>query len=311
MESIITKLKRPEMQHMKLSRMHDIGGCRAIFPEFYSLAEFRKLRESELKKITAYVGSSDYIGSPKPDGYRGVHLIVHPVFKNPRYAIWNTRRIEIQIRTRLQHAWATTVESVDMFNSENLKVGRGDPKWRRFFALCSSVIALQEEAPIVPDTSRNEKELAREISQLATDLDPFLKMQGWKVALEAIDRVNVDRTPLESSRKKGGWKVALKAKFGLNAEGKVNVARNPTIALVTVDIEKMQVFMDTFSNDELETANDQYTFIEEQIRNGRKAHTFLVALNQMRDLRLAYPNLYANTEVFTYNITRFLRYNGY
>ena len=131
--------------------------------------------------MDTYIDSSDYIKSPKPDGYRGVHLIVHPGFKNPKYAPWNARRVEIQIRTQLQHTWATAVETVDMFYGQNLKIGGGDSKWRRFFALCSTVFALEEHTPIVPGTSGNEEQVAAEILTLSRDLDPFRKMEGGKL----------------------------------------------------------------------------------------------------------------------------------
>ena len=41
--------------------------------------------------------------------------------------------IEIQLRTSLQHAWATVVETVDAFTNENLKFGAGSDDWKRFF----------------------------------------------------------------------------------------------------------------------------------------------------------------------------------
>ena len=46
-------------------------------------------------------------------------------------------RIEIQIRSRLQHAWATAVETVDAFSGTSLKTtgGSGSEKtdWGRFY----------------------------------------------------------------------------------------------------------------------------------------------------------------------------------
>lgn len=152
MESILGKLRRPETRHMKLSRMQDIGGCRAIFPDLQSLDSFWKLEEQKIKKSASYVDSLDYIKSPKPDGYRGIHVIVRPEFSDPKYSGRNSHRIEIQLRTSLQHAWATTVESVDMFHSQSIKTGGGDLKWRRFFALCSTVIAIGERSMIIPGT---------------------------------------------------------------------------------------------------------------------------------------------------------------
>jgi hypothetical protein len=63
----------------------------------------------------------------------------------------------------------------------------------------------------------------------------------------------------------------------------------------------------TFSNDEVDLANARYAYTEEDIRNGRKAHTVLVAVDRMRDLKKAYPNLYADSQVFKDQMMMFLR----
>jgi hypothetical protein len=49
-------------------------------------------------------------------------------------AVYNGRRVEVQVRTQLQHSWATAVEAVGLFRREDLKAGRGDLDWLRLFA---------------------------------------------------------------------------------------------------------------------------------------------------------------------------------
>lgn len=46
---------------------------------------------------------SDYLTRPKADGYRAFHLLVRR----------HDHLVEIQLRTRRQHIWATTVEQVE------------------------------------------------------------------------------------------------------------------------------------------------------------------------------------------------------
>jgi ppGpp synthetase/RelA/SpoT-type nucleotidyltranferase len=105
--SIAIKLKHNPA--MKLSQMQDIGGCRAIMP---SMKELRKL-------IAAYEKSKsknprtgrpvqhdydDYLLNPKPDGYRSYHLIFKYQTNYKDKKPFEGQRIEIQIRTQLQHA---------------------------------------------------------------------------------------------------------------------------------------------------------------------------------------------------------------
>ena len=123
--TLMNKLEREST--MKLSQMQDLGGCRAIVPKIRHLNQIHEQYRSQDTKCY------DYISNPKKDGYRGIHLIGR---YNPRGDFgkpWKNQRIEIQLRTHLQHAFATTVETVTAFTREQLKFGGGPQDWRRFF----------------------------------------------------------------------------------------------------------------------------------------------------------------------------------
>ena len=63
----------------------------------------------------------DYINHPREDtGYRGIHLIYRYRSDRKKRA-WNGRKIEVQLRTKLQHAWATAVETIGAFKNMALK----------------------------------------------------------------------------------------------------------------------------------------------------------------------------------------------
>src|SRR6266567_7569194 len=115
LSSISAKLVRNRQMH--LSQMQDIGGCRAVLKDMAKVNGLVKLyTESWAKnpKVRAeFVKAFDYINGPKIDGYRGIHLIYKYRSASRRHRVWKGLRIEIQIRSRLQHAWATAVETVD------------------------------------------------------------------------------------------------------------------------------------------------------------------------------------------------------
>jgi ppGpp synthetase/RelA/SpoT-type nucleotidyltranferase len=90
----------------------------------------------------------DYAAEPKPDGYRAKHLV----------AVAGGLRVEIQLRTAGQHAWAELVESLDSEFGLRAKFGGADP------ALAS---ALSEAAEAVAGYERGELDLAAMITALA------------------------------------------------------------------------------------------------------------------------------------------------
>jgi hypothetical protein len=65
---------------------------------------------------------------------------------------YNGLRIEMQLRSRLQHAWATAVETVGTFLRQALKSSQGEGAWLKFFALMGSALARREHTPLVPGT---------------------------------------------------------------------------------------------------------------------------------------------------------------
>lgn len=131
--TIIDKLEREPT--LALSRMQDIGGCRAILG---SVDEIRRV-EARLRRRRPVAGYSDYITSPRASGYRGVHVVVE----------YDDRCIEIQLRTRLMHLWAITVERQSALVGENLKQD-GFHAVQQFMAAMSEAMALDEAGEPIP-----------------------------------------------------------------------------------------------------------------------------------------------------------------
>ena len=165
--SIIRKLEL--LDWMTLAQMQDIGGCRAVLR---NIAHVKKLMLGYQAGYGVHklVRCDDYIETPRKSGYRGVHL-VYKYQSDGIGAPYNDQQIEMQLRSQMQHIWATAVETVDTFTRQALKSSLGQPDWLRFFALMSSAIAIAERSPLVPGTPQEGSALIAELRAVATRLD--------------------------------------------------------------------------------------------------------------------------------------------
>jgi ppGpp synthetase/RelA/SpoT-type nucleotidyltranferase len=144
MDRIFWKLLR--QPHMRLSQMEDIGGCRVVLPgleHVYAVAERLMRTWGKSARLT------DYVVSPKPDGYRAVHIVERR----------DGRQIEVQLRTRGQHLWATAMEDYSPVTGYRLKDGEGPPELRHYVRLAADRIARAERGE--PADEALELEFAR------------------------------------------------------------------------------------------------------------------------------------------------------
>lgn len=141
LDRILTKLAR--FPRMRLSQMEDIGGCRVVLPSVDEVyAVLARIRHNWPDNARV----SDYIADPKPDGYRGIH-VVHKR---------DGRLIEVQLRTERQHEWAEAIETSSPRVSFNLKDGAGPADLREYFKRASDRLAL-EDAGRPPDPVAEEE----------------------------------------------------------------------------------------------------------------------------------------------------------
>ncbi len=137
LESIRRKLMRSKT--CALTQMQDIGGCRAVVETIGHVFQLKQLYEQHAK-VNSSVGpellvpsTRDYLLKPKDDGYRSLHFVLRYRTTVKSRLHCNGLRIEVQIRTRLQHAWAMAVETVDALTKQDLKFGGGKQDWKEFF----------------------------------------------------------------------------------------------------------------------------------------------------------------------------------
>lgn len=159
MVSIRDKLRR---HPGKLNQMQDLGGCRAILTD---IAGVQSLVANCLEEMPHAVHHhKDYVNKPKQDGYRSHHIIFEFNGEASRSG-YDGRRIELQIRTRLQHSWATAVEVVGQSRQESLKSGSGNSDWLKFFKLVSDEFTFLEKCDL-DRVASNRKERRKEIRDL-------------------------------------------------------------------------------------------------------------------------------------------------
>jgi len=258
--SISSKLER--FPTMKLSRMQDLGGARAVMP---SVTGVRQVEELFLKSSHKHslVRSDDYIDHPKDTGYRGVHLVYR--YFSDRSDIYNGLHIELQLRSILQHRWATAVETVGTFTQQSLKASSGDDDWLRFFALMASEVALKERCPLVPGTPLNRDDHKAELIELVKSLNVIDRLTAYRLTSRA------------SSQVLSGEKFFLLELNIASRELKVSGFRSQDDASAAFDAaeRKMALLADRTSWD-----------------------TVLVAADSMKSLQKAFPNYYLDTMRF-------------
>lgn len=184
--TIIDKLQRKSLDGItdnaiNLKRMHDIGGLRVILDTLEDLALLNK--SLDLSKTVHSVKIYDYINHPKESGYRGIHR-VYKSYNNTDSHPWKGFQIEVQLRTRLQHLWATTVEIVDIIEKESLKTNPGDANanWRRLFVIMGEFLAVRDGSWEMSE--QKAIEYRAELTSLNKELSIFHKLDAFSNAFK-------------------------------------------------------------------------------------------------------------------------------
>lgn len=256
--SIIKKLQR--FPGMSLARMQDIGGCRAVLDDVNQVREVvRSYRESGIKH--ALVSEKDYIDQPKDSGYRGVHLVYR--YNSDRNQTYNSLSVELQIRSRVQHCWATAVETMGTFLSQSLKSSEGEDDWLEFFAYTSSAFAYKEGTSSLachPD----HKQVVRQVSNYKKKLSVVEKLGSYGHALRTIE---------ENTTSDAYYLMVLRPAAG------------------TLEING-------YKRQDLDRATQDYIQAEQRVAQELGSEAVLVKTESIAALRSAYPNYFLDTQRF-------------
>ena len=264
--SIIRKLTR--FPNMNLARMQDIGGLRIILKYIEQVYKLHQdiIHSSEHE---AELPPKDYIAMPKPDGYRSLHQVFK--YKSKNHPELDGLRIELQIRTELQHAWATAVETLGIIEKSSFKTGEGEEIYRHFFRLSSQLFAhfeMNKQDDIRP--------VARELRKLQEELQIFAKLQGLALSANHINRIK--------DQYKNGYFLVL-----LNTANE-----HPNVRLMP------------FDKKDLDLAEMTYRLLENEHKDKANMDIVLLSTNNAADIKKAYPNYFLDTHKFIEQLKNFI-----
>ena len=268
--TIIDKLKNRQT-NMSLGRMQDVGGLRAIVS---NVQQVRKIRERFVRPQPKRIlkREYDYIAEPKESGYRGIHLVYE--YRNPKKPEYDGLQIEIQLRTRLQHLWATAVETVGFFYQESLKSSLGNEKRLEFFQMVSALFALKENQP----TCEQYRDLSFE-----TLVDQLWQFDSNHKILHQLEAIQVARDAVKEPK-----------------------LADATYWIIQTNLAPFTTSIFPFFKVQQESAKMVYQFLEETIKstesiNG-KSQVVLVSTDSVKQLNKAYPNFFLDIADFISNV---------
>lgn len=260
LQSIHLKLSR--FPTMKLSQMQDIGGCRSILQSVRTVRMLSNDFHDGFGKHKLH-SCDDYIKSPQKSGYRGIHFIYR--YFSDRNEKYNDLKIEIQLRSRLQHAWATAVETIGTFTRQSLKSSQGEAEWLEFFALMGSFLAIRERTTLVPGLPDSEDVLIRALRERARALRVERRLQTYGRALRTLDR---------------------------------HITKDTHYYLLRLEPARGTVTISGYRSRDFSAASDAYLRAEQEIRSDPSAEAVLVSVKSIEALKKAYPNYFLDTAVF-------------
>ncbi|MDY6206006.1 MAG: RelA/SpoT domain-containing protein [Prevotella sp.] len=248
---------------MKLGGMQDIGGLRIVLPDVDSLAIMQEVLKSNIPENFSFIKCMNYVNNPKESGYRSIHFIYKFMASNKDV---DGMKIELQIRTKLQHNWAMAVETAGLITNTQLKSSQGANEWLNFFKIVSSLFAIKEKLPIL------------------------LEHQNNNYNMENLMKI------LYNINKKHNYNDTLKALRVSTVEAKKNNFSNGYYILhINFETKKMLIY--SFSKDKENTAMQRYSTLEKSAVDKTNA-VVLVSVPKMKELQEAYPSYFLDTSDF-------------
>ena len=255
LDSIVGKLRRE--QGMSVVRMQDFGGCRMIVNNTADVYDaIAALKQSRMRH--ELVREYDYIEAPKKSGYRCVHLVYK--YRSDKNTDYNGLMIEVQIRTKLQHLWATAVEVLSLYTKSDMKSSRGDAGMLRYMELISALFSIAEGTPLGENVPQTQGGILAELK-----------------SLEGASALTVLRTMRHA--------IKIKDDLTLSKDG---------LFLLEKSIETGELSIHFYDKWAIDLALSQYEVLEADT----SIDVVLVSVANIDMLKRAYPNYFSDVSEF-------------
>ena len=288
--SIISKLEIQE--NMNLSRMQDIGGLRIVVKTIQEVDLIRnEIRKVEQHRSFKFIFSNekDYIKDPKDSGYRSIHM-VYIYEKNvlPEEKC----RVEIQIRTQLQHSWATAVEVLGTYLNQPLKQSVGPQEYLDIFKKISKLFVSLESKDI-------NHEFVTEVKDDIDNVQLLEKLENFNIIAKHLDdNVQGQYALLKMDLRQNTIEITQysKAKFRQANKDYLEMEldnNNKLVEIVLISMQDIQKLKQSYPNYFMDTAEfiknlnilfkstQRVQKIEEMIDSAKNEQK--IALNEMRN----------------------------
>ncbi|TCN68989.1 RelA/SpoT domain-containing protein [Acetobacteroides hydrogenigenes] len=245
--------------NMGLGGMQDIGGYRAVLKDTKDLIKLKTIIENN-KQYHRLRKTRDYTDEPKDSGYRSIHYVYE--YKS-RSKYYNGLQLELQIRTKLQHNWATAVETAGILTKTSLKSSQGPDDWLDFFKIVSSLFAIKENMAVLKQHKNyTMEELMKMCYNMTAKLNIIIILKGLRISAKQIE-----------GKKSGDY------------------------YLININIVKKNVQIVSFKKSEFELATELYIKLEKEINENENA-VVLVSASSILSLKKAYPSYFLDTSEF-------------
>lgn len=263
LSSILNKLDRNPQSG--LGTMQDIGGLRIVVPNMSSLNKALAFITTNIPDCFELTKAPmNYIEEPKEvSGYRSIHFVY-------KYHSLNNdldgMKIELQLRTKLQHSWAMAVETAELITGTALKSSQGDENWITFFKIVSSLFAIKERTPIL----KGHSEMQYKMKDLMTQLYSINIDQHFNDTLKALRATN---TFAKKENYTDGYYI------------------------LDINFNNKRIRIKAFPKENEQQASAFYSRLEKGVEKNNNA-VVLVSVPKMQELQEAYPSYFLDTSEF-------------